>query len=198
MTIGFTDFFASICAAIGNKNSPSFEAVLNALKTTLEPWLTAIALNHQPFLLTGRLFFPLYDKHFPDILSGVWPESAPDPEAFSPALEMLNGFAWRLWCNRIFMTATLMNRNFLKSYLALGVSTITSMTYLGALIPGRFCPNYAYHFKIDGWPTKTPDANTPGFLATFEHLLLVSWQAKQHDWIRINLHQPTETTVPPR
>jgi hypothetical protein len=73
-TIGFPDFFASICAAIGSKNSPPFEAVLNALKTTLEPWFTAIALDHQPFLLTGSLFFPMYDKHFPDILSGVWPD----------------------------------------------------------------------------------------------------------------------------
>jgi hypothetical protein len=32
----------------------------------------------------------------------------------------------------------------------IGDSAITLMTYLGAAIPGCFCPNFAYHFKIDG------------------------------------------------
>jgi hypothetical protein len=177
--IGYSDFLASIRAALG-KNFPPFEAILAALKPLLEPWFTLVATDSQPFLILERQFLPLYDKHFPDIVSGVWPESAPDPEAFSPILEMLNGFVWRLWCNRILTTATVMNRNYLKSYLAIGEAAVTSSTYLGAAIPGRFCPNFAYHFKIDGWPTDSPEATTPGFLTEFEHLSLISWQAKQH------------------
>jgi hypothetical protein len=40
------------------------------------------------------------------------------------------------------------------SFLALGVTTITPSTYLGAVIPGLFCSNYAYHFQVDGqWTT---------------------------------------------
>jgi hypothetical protein len=178
-------------------SSPQFEAVLTALQPTLEPWFTAVALDHQPFLVTGWLFFPLYDKHFPDIISGEWPTSAPDPEAFSPILEMLNGFIWRLWCDRMLTTATPMNRKFLNSYLLIGESAITPTTYFGAAIPGRFCPDYAYHFQIDGWPTDPANATTPGFLAAFEHLPLVLWQAKQHGRIKINLHQPVDPALPP-
>jgi hypothetical protein len=140
---------------------------------------------------------PLYDAHFPDIASGTWPDSAPDPEAFSPVLEMLNGFVWRLWCDRIITTATVMNRNYLRSYLSIGESAITTKTYLGAAIPGRFCPNFAYHFKIDGWPTDSAETATTGFLSEFERLSMISWQAKQHDRIPINLHQLASTVLLP-
>jgi hypothetical protein len=98
--IGFLEFQASIRAALG-KNSPLFEAVLQALKPLLEPWFNAVATDPQLFQISGRQFLPLYDAHFPDITSGTWPDSAPDPEAFSPVLDMLNGFVWRLWCDRI-------------------------------------------------------------------------------------------------
>ena len=116
--IGFLEFQASIRAALG-KNSPLFEAVLQALKPLLEPWFNAVATDPQLFQISGRQFLPLYDAHFPDITSGTWPDSAPDPEAFSPVLDMLNGFVWRLWCDRILTTATVMNRNFLKNYLSI-------------------------------------------------------------------------------
>jgi hypothetical protein len=147
--------------------------------------------------ISGQQFLLLYDAHFPDITSGTWPYSAPDPEAFSPVLEMLNGFVWRLWCNRIITTATVMNRNSLKSYLSTGEPAVTTTTYLGAAIPGRFCPNFAYHFKVDGWPTDSADTTNTGFLSEFERLPMISWQAKQHDRIPINLHQVTSTTLLP-
>jgi hypothetical protein len=194
--IGYSEFKTSIRAALG-KNYPPFEAVLNALHSLLEPWFNTVATDPQLFLIPGRQFLPLYDLHFPDIDSGLWPDSATDPEAFSPILEMLNGFVWRLWCDRILTTATVMNRNYLKSYLAIGEAAITPATYLGATIPGRFCPNFAYHFKIDGWPTDSTDAATSGFLSEFEHLPLISWQAQQHDRISVNLHQPASTSLIP-
>jgi hypothetical protein len=117
--IGYKEFIAIIRVTLG-KNSLPFEVVLEALQPTLEPWFNAVTIDHQLFPITGRQFLPLYDKHFPDILSGVWPVSTPDLEAFSPVLEMLNGFIWRLWCNRVLSTATVLNRNYLSSYLAIG------------------------------------------------------------------------------
>ncbi len=194
LDIGFSELTASIRAALG-KNSPPFEAVLIALQPTLEPWFDAVAADHQLFMIPSRQFLPLYDKHFPDITTGVWPESAPDPEAFSPILEMLNGFVWRLWCDKILTTSTVLNRNYLKNYLQIGEAAITTVTYLGADIPGRFCPNFPYHFKIDGWPTDSTDSNTQGFLSAFEHMPLISWQAQQHDRIPINLHQVASMTA---
>jgi hypothetical protein len=194
LDIGFSELIASVRAALG-KNSPPFEAVLLALKPTLEPWLTAVAADHQPFLIASRQFLPFYDLHFPDIATGIWPESAPDPEAFSPMLEMLNGFVWRLWCDKVLTTATVLNRNYLKNYLQIGEAAITTVTYLGAAIPGRFCPNFAYHFKIDGWPTDSTDSTNQGFLSAFEHLPLISWHAQQHDRIPINLHQVASMTA---
>jgi hypothetical protein len=180
---------------IGFPESPPFEAVLQAFKAIMEPWFNAVASDLQLFQILGHQFLPLYDAHFPNIMSGTWPDSAPNPEAFSPVLEMLNGFVWRLWCDRILTTATIMNRNYLKSYLSIGESAITTTNYLGASIPGRFCPNFAYHFKIDGWPTDSTETATTGFLSEFEHLPLISWQAQQHDRIPINLHQLASTVL---
>jgi hypothetical protein len=91
INIGFSEFAASIRAALG-KNSPPFEAVLQALQHIMEPWFNTVASDPQLFQISGRQFLPLYDAHFPDLASGTWPDSAPDPEAFSPVLEMLNGF----------------------------------------------------------------------------------------------------------
>jgi hypothetical protein len=147
--IGFPEFAASICAALG-KSSPPFDAVLQALKPLMEPCFNAVATDPQLFQILGQQFFPLYDAHFLDITSGTWPGSALDPEAFSPVLKMLNGFVWRMWCNRIVTTATVMNHNYLKGYLAIRKLAITTTTYLGAAIPGRFCPNFTYHFKVEG------------------------------------------------
>ena len=196
LDIGYTEFLASIKGILG-KNSPPFEAVLQALQPTLEPWFTAVHIDHQPFQISGRQFLPLYDDHFPDNATGAWPDSTPDTEAFSPVLEMLNGFVWRLWCDRIMTTATVLNRNYLSSYLSMGEAALTPATYLGAAVPGRFCPNFAYHFKLNSWPTDSAETTNAGFLSEFEHLPLISWQARQHDRIPINLHQAASTALLP-
>ncbi len=101
--------------------------------------------------------------------SGEWPPSATDPEAFSPMLDMMNGFAWRIWCERQAITATVLNWNYLKSYLAIGYTAVIAGTYLGAAFPGRFCPNYAYHFKMSGWPTDSA-TSTVIFYHPYHHI----------------------------
>jgi hypothetical protein len=76
-------------------------------------------------------------------------------------------------------------------------AAITRTTYLGAAVPGRFCPNFAYHLKLDSWPTDSTDMTTAGFLSEFDHLPFISWQAQQHDRIPINLHQAASTALLP-
>jgi hypothetical protein len=185
--IGIHDFTASIKAALG-KSSGHFETVIQALKPHLDEWFRNVATHPLRFQISGCRFLSFYDDHFPKMDSGEWPPSATDPEAFSPMLDMMNGFAWRVWCERQATTATVLNRNYLTSYLAMGSTAVTAGTYLGAAFPGRFCPNYAYHFKMNGWPTDSATSTAPGYLLQFERLSLISWHAQQHTRIAVNLH----------
>jgi hypothetical protein len=82
-----------------------------------------------------------------------------NPEASLPIVDMLNMFVWYLWCDQQSTTATPLNHNYLKSFLSMGKPEITPLTYLGALIMGRFCPNFAFHFHIDGWPMDLSNAH---------------------------------------
>jgi hypothetical protein len=127
------------------------------------------------FQISGCLFLLFYDDHFPEINSEEWPPSVTDPEAFSPILDMLNGFVWQLWCDHQSTMATVLNRNYLMSFLSLGTTAVTSSMYLGTALPGRFCPNYDYHFKFNGWPIMdlTP-SQTQDLLHPFEPLPLIS------------------------
>jgi hypothetical protein len=91
----------------------------------MEPWwFNTVASDYQLFQISGCQFLLLYAAHFRNITSGKWPNSAPDLEAFTPVLEKLNGFVWHLWCDRILTTATVMNQNYLESYLSMGVLAI--------------------------------------------------------------------------
>ena len=129
-----------------------------------------------------------YDKYYPGIDNGEWPSAIIDREGFSPLLDMMNGYLWRIWCDRMLTTATPVNRQYLNTYLQIGDKVPKSMTYLGAEIPARFCPNFAYHFKVvNGWPT---DTVTNTFLKEFLHPPLISHQAIQYDPVDIDLHQP--------
>jgi hypothetical protein len=103
---------------------------------------------------------------------------------------MLNAFVWCLWPDHQLTTATPLNCKHLLHYLSIGEPAITHTTYLGAAIPGRFCPNFAYYFQVDGWPTDLLAPNTHGFLHEFEKLSMISLQAQQHDHILVNLHDP--------
>ena len=194
--IGYVEFRASIKAILG-KSHHHFDAVVQALKPQLAPWFTAVEATPLQFQISGCRFLPFYDAHFPQLDSGIWPSSASDPEAFSPILDMLNGFAWRLWCDRQSTTATVLNRKYLATFLDQGTTAITTSTYLGASIPGRFCPNYAYHFQVHGWPTDLAASTTEGFLHQFERLSFISWHAQQHTRIAVNLHDAQSTVLLP-
>jgi hypothetical protein len=185
--IGLANFKSSIQGVLGSAGLV-FLHVLSELEPLLTPWFDAIPQNVSSFIILSTPFLPLYDKHFPAIDTGIWPETVQDADGFSPLMDMLNGHVWRLWCDRILTTSTPMNRQFLAKYLTQGASAITAKTYLGADIPGRFCPNYAYHFPVaNGWPT---DTTGQAFLGEFQHAHLISPQAKQHDPVELDLHQP--------
>jgi hypothetical protein len=169
---------------------------VQALKPQLDPWLfQAVKASPDKFQILGCCFvLPFYDDHFLNIDSGKWHATVTDPEAISPTcmIDMLNRFVCQLWCDSHLTTATaVLNCNYLSSFLALVSTTITPYTYLGAALPGRFCPNYANHFQVDGWPTDNPmPMAAEGLLRQFEYLPLVLWQAQQHTRVSVNFHEP--------
>jgi hypothetical protein len=60
---------------------------------------------------------------------------------------------------------------------------ITPASYFGANIPGQFCQNFAYHFKVaNDWPTRVNP------LLDLASLFTVSACAQEYDPITIDLH----------
>jgi hypothetical protein len=193
VTIGLKDFLSSIQAAYG-KDSAVFIHALSALEPSLNLWFEAVAIEWTSFVILACPFLTLYDEGYPAIDTGEYPDTVLDQEGFSPLLDMLSGHIWRLWCERVLTTDTRLNRQHMHTYLSLGETAITADTYLGMAIPGRFCPNYAYHFKVvNGWPTDTKDKT---FLGEFQHLPLVSFQARQYDPVQVDLHQKDKRAPP--
>ena len=77
---------------------------------------------------------------------GDFPDQIVDPLTFSPLQEMLHGNIWRLMCDQVLAIGTVQARKFFALYLKRGEIALNADSYFGAKLPGRFCPNFAYHF----------------------------------------------------
>jgi hypothetical protein len=191
--IRFKDFYLSIQGAMGPAGQV-FQQMLLSMETTLAEWFEAIDDHTVGFSVPSCPFLPFYDQHYPALDTGEWPSSVADREGFSPLMDMVNGHLWRLWCERMLTTESKWNRQHLNAYLLIGEKACLAETYLGATIPGRFCPNFAHHFKVtNGWPTDTAKSK---FLREFQHLPLISHQAQQYDPMEVDLHQPHLELLP--
>jgi hypothetical protein len=86
---------------------------------------------------------------------GNYPDSTVlDTPAFSPLVEMLNGFLWRLTCDLVLATGSIEACQVLSNFLLCGETTITPASYFSLAIPGCFCPSFSYHFTVgDCWHT---------------------------------------------
>jgi hypothetical protein len=185
--IGYDDFKRSIQGALGATGTV-FQKILHSLHEQLESWFTIVEIDALRFSIPSSPFILFYDDNYPGIDNGEWPATVIDREGFSPLLDMMNGYLWRIWCDRMLTTESPVNRRYMNIYLKIGDSIDKRNTYLGADIPGRFCPNFAHHFKVtNGWPTDTVAGS---FLREFLHPPLISHQANQHDPVEVDLHQP--------
>lgn len=71
----------------------------------------------------------------------------------------------------------------MSTYLAVGETAITADSYFGVKLPGRFCPNFVYHFQVkNNWPT------CPDPLLDLAKLHTVSIRAQEFDPVIIDLH----------
>ncbi len=188
--IGYDDFKRSIQGALGASGAV-FQKILNSMQEQLESWFTIVEIDAKNFKIPSCPFLLFYDDNYPGIDNGEWPETIIDREGFSPLLDMMNGYLWRLWCDRMLTTESPVNRRYMNIFLQIGDRVEKKDTYLGADIPGRFCPNFAHHFRVtNGWPT---DTATSSFLREFLHPPLISHQANQYDPVEVDLHQPELT-----
>jgi hypothetical protein len=180
-TIGYDDILASVQCLKSDYNH--FTHVLQALQSSITPWLQAIARDPIPFIIPSTPFLEVYDKGFPAVDTGEFPDFIVDPQAFSPLQEMLHGYIWRLTCDAVLSVGTIQARKFLAKFLEHGESALTADSYFGAKLPGRFCPNFAYHFRVaNNWPTR------PDPLADLAKLHTVSLRAQEYDPVVIDLH----------
>jgi hypothetical protein len=71
---------------------------------------------------------------------------------------MLHGYIWRLTSNPVLAVGMVQAQNFMTTYLAMGETAITADSYFGVKLPGCFCPNFAYQFRVaSNWPTRPQD-----------------------------------------
>jgi hypothetical protein len=187
-TTGYDDFLASIQSL--KSGYQHFVHVLVALKPQLTKWLAAIATNPIPFVIPCVSFLDVYDKGFPAVETGEFPDLIVDHQAFSPLQEMLHGYIWRLTSDAVLAVGTVQARKFMATYIAVGETAITADSYFGVKLPGRFCPNFAYHFKVaNNWPTR------PDPLLDLAKLHTVSIRAQEFDPVLIDLHIDNHPSV---
>jgi hypothetical protein len=152
-TISFEDFYSSIRAL--KAGYAHFLTVLTALQPQLTDWLSAVAEDPTCFVSPSLPFLDIHPRGYPLFDTGGLPSAILDSRAFSPLLEMLQGFLWRLISDSVLTTGTKEAQKVFATFLERGETAITADSYLGAVIPGRLCPNFAYHFAVVArWPTR--------------------------------------------
>jgi hypothetical protein len=97
---------------------------------------------------------------------------------------MRYGLTWQLHCDSILSTTVGPGLVHFQTFLNRGAAGINDTTYLGADLPGRFCPNFGFHFKTvnNSWPTP---ANP---LPHFAHRKHVSLDVQDYAIVTIDVH----------
>jgi hypothetical protein len=150
--ISFDDLHSSIFSLRGGYSA--FLRVLKALKPHITTWLKAVHAEPTRFTSPSFQFVDIQPEGFPTFDTGDYPDAITDARAFSPLVEMVSGFLWRLICDSVLSTGSPEARRVFSTFLARGETAITPASYFGAAIPGRLCPTFAYHFTVgDRWPT---------------------------------------------
>lgn len=187
-TTSLEDFYSSIRALKGGYSN--FLLVLTALQPQLKDWFEAVHQTPASFSSSSLPFVNVHSIGYPPLGSGDIPEAILDERAFSPLLEMLQGFLWRLTSDAALTTGSIEAQQVFALYLARGEQAITADCYLGAALHGRLCPNFAYHFRAGArWPTRVNPLK--------EVILsqLISERARDYEPITINLYETLQSPL---
>jgi hypothetical protein len=152
-TISYADLYSSIW---GLKNGYiNFLTILSTLKPQLTGWLCAMNKNPDNFATASLPFLSIHNRGYPSLNTAEFPETVLDTRAFSPMLEMVNGYIWRLTSNTAMTTGSKEAQKVFLTFVECGKTAITADSYFGEVIPGRLCANFAYHFVVVArWPMR--------------------------------------------
>jgi hypothetical protein len=129
---------------------------------------------------------------FPAFADGIYPDTIIDHQGASPLMDMRYGLAWRLHCDKVLMLTTGPGLQHFCTFLKGGGEGITANTYLKAAIPGRFCPNFGFHFQPHNkiWPTLADP------IENFTSVCLVGLKAQDHKLVIIEVHGDRWAPIP--
>jgi hypothetical protein len=114
-TIGYDDLLASVQCLKSDYHH--FTQVLQVLQSQITPWSQAIAaLDPTPFIIPRTPFLDMYDKGFPAIKIGEFPDLIVNPQAFSPLQDMLHGYIWHLTCDAVLAVGAIQAQKFLAKF----------------------------------------------------------------------------------
>jgi hypothetical protein len=107
-------------------------------------------------------------------------------------MDMRYALAWRLHCDKVLTLTTGPGLQHFRSFLQRGTDGITSDTYLKTTIPGRFFPNFGFHFQPHNkiWPTLFDP------LEHFKSPLIVSLEAQDYEPVTIEVHGDRWAPIP--
>jgi hypothetical protein len=153
-SIGFAKFKESV-QALGRVYK-LFVSLLDAIKPHLHHWFVAVSTHPERFSVPSCEYLEEIAPAFPSISNGTYSKQISDPRGFSPLIDMRYAFLWHLHCDQVLVMTSGPGQQF-NTFLQRGEAGITAATYLGAAIPGRFCPDFGFHFKPhnDVWPTES-------------------------------------------
>jgi hypothetical protein len=179
--LSMDDFFESL--KLLGSSYKIFMQTLEAIKPALAVWFDEVSANPTAFAILVCSYSSI-TQAFPAILDGTYPNTIIHPRGFSPLMDMQYGLAWRLHCDQVLTTTTGPALQHFSTFLQRGTVGITPPTYFHAAIPGRFCPNFGYHFKPHNqvWPTLADP------IEHFKSPSLVSLEAQDYDPVIIKVH----------
>jgi hypothetical protein len=189
--IGY-DLFTESIQALGRPYK-SFLQTIEALEPSLSVWFLEVTIHPEKFSVPSWDYIAEISTAFPSLEpDGVYPTAITDPRGFSPLADMRYGFLWRLHCDRVLTMTTGPGLQHFRTFLTRGAEGITAATYLGAAIPGQFCPNFGFHFKPHNnvWPTDTNP------IEHFSTSALVSLEARDYDPVTIEVHGDRWAPIP--
>jgi hypothetical protein len=135
--LSINDFFESL--KLLGRSYTIFLQTLEVIKPALATWFDKVSANPHSYAIPVCSYSSI-TLAIPAIIDSTYPP-------FSPLMDMRYGLAWCLHCDQVLTTTTGPALQHFSTFLQRGTAGITPATYFHNAIPGRFCPNFGYHFK---------------------------------------------------
>jgi hypothetical protein len=144
MDIGIDEFLESL-KLHGHPYKPFLQS-LDSIQSALESWFQAVDKDPSAFTIPACSYSSIEVSAFPAFTDGIYPATIVDHYGLSPLMDMRYGLAWHLHCDKVLTLTTGPGLQHFRTFLQHGADGIMPNVYLCVTIPGRFCPNFGFHF----------------------------------------------------